>query len=134
MKRAFFSVILLFIVFTNISWADSDTYFPGGLEAEVNTAEKLKRIIDNGDPRFVIVDIRSEAAYRMGHIPKAICIPMGETSKMKNPPGKEKYIILYCYSGGSAYAARLTMLQDGYKYVFPWGGTFGWPYPLEKSP
>ena len=133
MKRAFFSVILLIIAFTSVSWADSDTYFPGGVEQEINTPEKLKKIIDSGDPRFVIVDIRSEAAYRTGHIPTAICIPMGETSKMKNPPGKEKYIILYCYVGGSVYHVRLKMPEQGYKYVYPWGGTFGWPYPLEKS-
>jgi rhodanese-related sulfurtransferase len=134
MKRVFFSLIPLLILATSISWAESDTFFPDGLEKEVNTAKKLKNIIDNDDPRFVIVDIRSKAAYRIGHIPSAICRPEGLTSKMKNPLGKDKYIILYCYSGGSAYAARLNMLKEGYKHVYPWGGTFGWPYPLEKSP
>ncbi|MFC1580992.1 rhodanese-like domain-containing protein [Thermodesulfobacteriota bacterium] len=69
--------------------ADSDTFFPEGLEEEVNTAEKLKNIIDNGDPRFVIVDIRSQASYRMGHIPTAICIPMEKLQKWRIPQQKK---------------------------------------------
>lgn len=83
--------------------------------------------------RFVIVDVRPKISYNMGHIPTAISIPNGFISYSKNPPPKDKYIILYCNHGIFTPAAGETILAAGYKYIFDWGGIKDWPYELETS-
>ena len=105
---------------------------PGGIGKELQDPKKLKAVIESGDPKFVIVDVRPEYAYESGHIPTAINIPRGFISDVKNPPPKDKYIILYCYGGLTSPGAGERMLADGYKYIFVWGGITDWPYDLEK--
>jgi phage shock protein E len=126
-----FMILSLFVVNTS-SWAQSDT-LPNDIGKKVNAIEGLKKVIDSKDPRFVIVDVRPETAYNKGHIPAAINIPHGFISDIKNPPPKDKYIILYCYGGLTSPAAGARMLADGYKYIFVWGGISDWPYELETS-
>jgi len=132
MRKTFLLLILFLFAVCNASGADLDT-LPNDLGKKVNTPEGLKKIIDGKNARFVIVDIRPESAYKMGHIPTAINIPRGFTSDIKNPPAKDKYIILYCYGGLTSPAAGERMLADGYKYIFVWGGIADWPYELETS-
>ena len=130
MKKILFLMILSLFVVNTSSWAQSDT-LPNDLGKKVTTAKGLKKVIDSKDPRFVIVDVRSEASYDRGHIPTAINIPNGFVSDIKSPPPKDKYIILYCYGGLTSPAAGQGMLAEGYKYIFVWGGITDWPYKLE---
>ena len=132
MKKILFIMILSLFVVNTSSWAQSDT-LPNDLGKKVSTPEGLKKVIDSKDPKFVIVDVRPEHAYQMGYIPTAINIPRGFISDIKNPPSKDKYIILYCYGGRTSRAVGKKMLADGYKYIFVWGGITGWPYELETS-
>jgi rhodanese-related sulfurtransferase len=132
MKKILILMILLIFAVTTSSWAQSDT-LPNDLGKKVNTAEGLKKVIDNKDSKFVIVDVRNESAYNTGHIPTAINIPRGFISNVRNPPPKDKYIILYCYGGMTSPAAGERMLADGYKYIFVWGGIINWPFELESS-
>ena len=130
MKKAFFVLILALISVSYVFSAGSDT-LPNHLGQKVEGPEGLKKIIESKDPRFVIVDVRPEQAYQMGHIPTAINIPRGFISDIKNPPSKDKYLILYCYDGLTSPAAGERLQADGYKYIFVWGGITGWPYELE---
>jgi rhodanese-related sulfurtransferase len=132
MKKAFFVLILVLITFSYVFGAGLDT-LPNDLGKKVETSEGLKKIIESKDPRFVIVDVRPENAYQMGHIPTAINIPRGFISDIKNPPPKDKYLILYCYGGLTSSAAGERLQADGYKYIFVWGGMTGWSYELETS-
>jgi hypothetical protein len=69
-----------------------------GTEAEVPrvSLEDARAAIESGDA--IVVDVRSEAAYEVSHIPGAINIPLGEIES--NPTGlnldKERWIITYC--------------------------------------
>jgi rhodanese-related sulfurtransferase len=132
MKKILFFMILSLFVVSSLSWAQSDT-LPNDLGKKISTPEGLKKIIDSQDSKFVIVDLRLESAYNRGHIPTAINVPAGFISDIKNPPSKDKYIILYCYGGQTSRAVGKKMLADGYKYIFVWGGITGWPYELETS-
>ena len=125
-------MILSLFVVSSLSWAQSDT-LPNDLGKKISTPEGLKKIIDSQDSKFVIVDLRLESAYNRGHIPTAINVPAGFISDIKNPPSKDKYIILYCYGGRTSRDVGKKMLADGYKYIFVWGGITGWPYELETS-
>ena len=131
MKTILFIIISL-VTFNPSLWAQSDT-LPNNLGQKVITAEGLKNVIDSKDDRFVIVDVRPEIEYKMEHIPTAINIPGGVVSKAKNPPPKDKYIILYCFSGLMSQAAGKRMIANGYNYILVWGGIKYWPYELENS-
>jgi rhodanese-related sulfurtransferase len=67
-------------------------------EAEVPrvSLQDARAAIESGEA--VVVDVRSDAAYAVSHIPGAINIPLGEIES--NPTGltldKEKWIITYC--------------------------------------
>ena len=115
----------------NSSWAQSDT-LPNNLGKKVSTPEGLKKVIDSKDTRFVIVDVRRKISYDIGHIPTAINIPYGIIANVKNPPPKDKYLILYCNHGLVTKAAGERFFSGGYKFIFDWGGITAWEYGLEK--
>lgn len=96
--------------------------------------EQLKQLIESSDQNFVIVDVRPVSAYDRGHIPTAINIVNGDVSKIEDPPAKDKYLILYCETGGRAEVAGRRMEEKGYKYILNWGGYTRWPYEFEKTP
>ncbi len=132
MKKTFFVLILVLITVSYVFGGGLDT-LPNDLGKKVESPEGLKKIIESKSPRFVIVDVRPEQAYQLGHIPTAINIPHGFISDIKNPPPKDKYLILYCYGGITSPAAGERLQADGYKYIFVWGGITAWPYELETS-
>jgi rhodanese-related sulfurtransferase len=132
MKKALLLITVSLLAASAVSYGQ-DT-LPGGLGKELLDAKKLKAIIESGDPKYVIVDARTEREYKEGHIQTAINIPAGITLNMKNPPKKDKYIIIYCNIGVQSQYAAKKMHANGYKYVLDWGGIWGfWPYKLEKS-
>jgi len=131
MRKLTFIIIMAFTILNISSCAQMDT-LPDDIGEKVISAEGLKTIIESKDTRFVIVDVRPESAYKAGHIPTAINIPDGLSSNVKNPPPKDKYIILYCFVGFSSRTAGGKMIDDGYKYILVWGGIRDWPYDLEK--
>ena len=77
MKKAFLLSLVSLMAFATASLA-VDT-FPKGLGKELMDPAKLKAVIDRGDPKYVVVDIRTESEYERGHIPSVICIPYGRT-------------------------------------------------------
>ena len=92
--RKVFLIIIVFIMAAGTVSYGQDT-LPGGLGKRLKDPKKLQAIIESGDPKYVIVDVRPESQYKRGHIQTAINIPGGITSNMKNPPEKDKYIIIY---------------------------------------
>jgi rhodanese-related sulfurtransferase len=135
-KTSLFIFIGLFVMAASTVSYGQDT-LPDGLGKELQDPKKLRAIIENGDPRFVIVDVRGEHSYASGHIPTAINMPTTWTKgikHIKDPPEKDKYLILYCYrSGGLARFAEGRLRTAGYKYMLVWGGITKWPYKLERS-
>ena len=132
MKKILFLMILSFFVVSISSCGQTDT-LPNDIGKLIRSPKGLKEVIDSQDYRFVIIDVRSPSEYNDGHIPTAINIPGGVLSGIKNPPSKDKYIILYCLVGLRAEEAGERMLSNGYKYLFNWGGIGNWPYKLETS-
>lgn len=137
MKKTFVLTIVLLIATSTASYG-KDT-LPEGIGEKLKDPKNLKAVIDSGDSKYVIVDVREESEYKEGHIPTAINIPRGNTSNMKNPPEKDKYIIIYCDVGVRSYLAAIKMHSDGYKFVLDWGGIrkglfsgLRWPYELKK--
>lgn len=93
---------------------------------------KLKELIENPDPNILIIDVRPEASYLNGHIPKALSYPSATIKERLSEIPKDKYIILYCETGGRAQAVIKFLEQNGYSLLMNWGGVGRWPYELEK--
>ena len=48
------------------------------------------------DGKAVVIDVRNQAAYDMGHIPGSRLIPAGEILNHVNDLPRDKMIVTYC--------------------------------------
>lgn len=120
-------------------------YFAAKLAYEM-TPWTLKGLIVDGkatscglQPSAVcVLDVRSPDAYRQGHVPGAISIPLAELSgKIVSLP-KNKTIVTYCANITCALApkAALELAQKGFKVMELYGGIATWQeygFPIEKK-
>lgn len=72
--------------------AQPPTIYPDGVRRI--TVQELQALMSR-DEAF-IVDVRTEDAYKTGHIKGAKLIPVGETANRVNELPKDKLIVTYC--------------------------------------
>jgi 3-mercaptopyruvate sulfurtransferase SseA len=70
----------------------SDTVYADG--ARRVTADEMDAMVKNG--QAIIVDVRNQASYDLGHIPGAKLIPAGEILNHLNELPRDKTIVTYC--------------------------------------
>ena len=65
------------------------------------TSEELKGMMDKG-AKLIVIDVRTRAEFRQGHIPKAINIDPDQYSFIKKflPKDKKKLLVFYCRGWG----------------------------------
>jgi rhodanese-related sulfurtransferase len=78
---------------------------------------------------FVLLDVRTEAEYRQGHLPQAHLIPEAEVASRARAelPNKDTPVFVYCRSGVRSASAARTLAALGYTQVFDAGGILSWP-------
>jgi rhodanese-related sulfurtransferase len=81
---------------------------------------------DRGEPRFEIVDVRDEEAWRAGHIPGARHLAQGalELEIANAIPDTVGEVVVYGDHGLQSLLAAATLLQNGYSNVSSLAG--GW--------
>jgi len=72
--------------------AGPETIYPDG--ARRVTSEELQAMLKNGEA--IVVDVRNQASYDIGHIPGAKLIPSGEILNHVNELPRDKMIVTYC--------------------------------------
>jgi len=72
--------------------AGPETIYPDG--ARRVTADELQAMLKNGEA--IVVDVRNQASYDIGHIPGAKLIPSGEILNHVNELPRDKTIVTYC--------------------------------------
>ena len=90
------------------------------------TMDEAKEMMD--DDGVVIVDVRRQDEYDLGHIPDAICIP-NETIKDTQPaelPDLDQVILVYCRSGRRSKDASQKLYNMGYTNIYEFGGILDW--------
>ncbi len=103
------------------------------IEIDVDTLYAKKQQNES----LVIVDVRTPAEYRDGHIPGAKPIPLAELSSSLSQleAYKEQEIYLVCAVGGRSRQATTLLREKGFsKAINVQGGTRGWKakgYPLQ---
>ena len=102
-------------------------------EVYVNiTAEEAKQIMDTQEG-YVILDVRTQEEFDVGHIPGAIVIPNTEIEQRAELelPDKNQLLLVYCRSGNRSKKAAEILVQLGYTNIKEFGGIIDWPYEVE---
>ena len=74
----------------------------------------------------IIIDVRNEEKFNMGHIPNAINMPINKLPEMIDKIRKEsqKTILVYCGSGNSSVKATRLLNQNKFESVLSIEGGF----------
>ena len=93
------------------------------------SVEEAKQIMDT-EENYVILDVRTEEEYFLGHIPGAVLIPDYEIGDRAEAELKDKdqLILVYCRSGNRSKNASAELAEMGYTNVKEFGGINDWPY------
>jgi phage shock protein E len=78
-----------------------------------------------GKPVDVVIDVRSKLEFWLGHLPGAVCIPVGaitEELPKREDIGPASRILVYCASGARSAAAARALQAAGYRNVVDAGG------------
>lgn len=94
-----------------------------------NSSSLRKALVDDNE-RCMLVDVRTPAEYRAGHIPGAINIPHTKIAKKPPTRSKDSLVVLYCRSGNRSGRARANLRSMGYVKVVNFGGIGKWDGPL----
>ena len=83
----------------------------------------------------VIVDVRTPAEYKDGHIKNAINVPLDTIDEMNQPkalPDKNAEILVYCHSGRRSKLASDKLVAQGYTGIYDFGGINTWKHEVVK--
>lgn len=92
--------------------------------------DEIRTILDKDEKgEFLLLDVRQPEEYRVGHIPGAMLIPLGELEARQGELDRSRKIIAYCRSGHRSMAAAITLCGLGFKGVQHLdGGIINWTY------
>ena len=96
------------------------------------TAEEAKQIMDT-EEGYIILDVRTQEEYDLGHIPGAIVISHEEIAEKADEvlTDKDQLILVYCRSGRRSKIAAEALVELGYTNIKEFGGIIDWPYEVE---
>ncbi|MCY8151868.1 sulfurtransferase TusA family protein [Bacillus paralicheniformis] len=95
--------------------------------------EELQKKVEAGE-RITVVDVREPAEYRLGHIPGAISIPLGELEKRANELNRDGKMYVVCRTGNRSDLAAKQLAANGFKDVVNVvRGMEEWSGPMEKG-
>jgi len=123
-------VLVILIVFTSINaWGDVKSKQEISREAKSKAPHISSQQLagyQSEKEEFVLLDIRTEAEYKAGHIQGAQWFPRGKLEYyiqevIKDPNSR---IVLYCRTGGRSALATLTLKDMGYTNVVDLEGGF----------
>lgn len=118
-------VIVLLICLITVGCGGETTT---GTMSKIKT-EEVKKILDNKDENYILIDVREDYEFREGHIPGAVNIPLGNITTVDY--SKDKTIIVYCRSGNRSNQAAIKLKNMGYN-VKDMGGIVSWTYEIEE--
>ena len=86
--------------------------------------EEVKRRLDRGDRKFLLVDVREESEWAAGHIPGAIHLGKGviERDVEQKVPDTNQELVLYCGGGYRSALAADNLQKMGYTNVLSMDG------------
>jgi rhodanese-related sulfurtransferase len=97
------------------------------------TPEQAKELMDT-EQNYIILDVRTQQEYDLGHIPGALLIPNEVIREQAENTLKDKdqLILVYCRSGRRSKEAAQVLADLGYTNVKEFGGIIDWPYQTTR--
>ena len=114
-------MLTMAVIFTNVALANvTDACYTN------ITAEEAKQMIDENQS-VVILDVRTLAEYKSGHIDGSKLIPLLELEERINAIDGNSAVIVYCRSGIKSEDACNILVNHGYEKVYKMmGGLNAW--------
>ena len=89
------------------------------------SVDELDRLLRDGNAR--VLDVREDWEYRLGHVPEAIHIPVGQLGRRFVDLPRDKRVAVICQSGHRSLAAADFLIAQGFEGVASVnGGTGAW--------
>lgn len=82
------------------------------LRFEIINSDEMDKYI--GKPNVLVIDIRESDEYERKHIKSAVNIPMSKLERNYGKLPRNKILIFYCESGGTAILAAKELYDRGY--------------------
>ena len=91
------------------------------------TQDEAKEMMSKDDG-YIVVDVRRQDEYDVGHIPGAILIPNESigTERPAELPDLDQIILIYCRSGRRSKEAAQKLFDMGYTNIYEFGGINTW--------
>ena len=109
------------------------TILAGKAWRDVQPAPAL--VLYEQNPKLFVLDVRTEAEWANGHIPRATLIPLDELEdRLRELPPKDAQILVHCAAGGRSLQACQILADKGWTRLLNLaGGMHAWPGPQEKG-
>ena len=99
-----------------------------GVDVSVDEALQLWQ-----DKAAILIDVRTPAEYKVGHIPGVANIPLDELEKRMGEVPKDSKVVLICRTGNRSAQGTRLLREKGFANVFnSTGGMSTWRGPVEK--
>lgn len=95
--------------------------------------EALKKLVEAPKDDIWIIDVRSESAYNSKHIPTAKSFYSSTILDRLSELPKDKFLIVYCETGGRAQRVIKKLEEKGYTKMMNWGGYTRWKWKYAKT-
>ena len=103
---------------------------PAGASVDVSVDEALRLWQAK---EAILIDVRTPAEYREGHIPGVANIPLDELEKRLGEIPKDKKVVLICWTGNRSAQGTRFLRSKGFDNVFnSTGGMSTWKGPVTK--
>lgn len=121
-------LILLLLTFSGLLAGCSAAPAPQSADLSVDEALRLWQ-----DKQAVIIDVRTPAEYKDGHIPGVANIPLDELEKRSGEIPKDRKVVLICRTGNRSAQGTKLLRNLGFGNVYnSTGGMSTWRGPVEK--
>jgi metal-sulfur cluster biosynthetic enzyme/rhodanese-related sulfurtransferase len=86
-------------------------------------------------PELLVLDVRTEAEFARGHIPRAKLVPVDELEdRLRELPDRDVPVLVTCAAGGRSLTACQTLAQHGYTRLYNLvGGMHAWAGPRAEA-
>ncbi len=93
----------------------------------------LQKLINQDQYEYYLIDVRSEAEFRKGHIPTAVNVPYGQLGSFLPTDKLFTNMVVYGRSPLQSNRAAAVLSEAGYFNVTSFGPIFKWRGPVSRG-